>query len=97
MGKEPEGRTSLREALACWIKPVSEELYMLWKCTLAATVINRNIMDAVGVEDRERAGARFRIAAMHAHMVELNPETQRFQRSLCKMVADPFLRIFNQN
>jgi hypothetical protein len=76
VGKKPEGRTSLWDVLACWIKTASEELDMLRKSALATTVINCNLMDTIGVKDTEVDRAWFTVTAIHADVVQLNPEPQ---------------------
>jgi hypothetical protein len=76
VGKKPEGRTSLWDVLACWIKTVSEELDMLRKSMLATTVINCNLMDTIGVKDTEVDRAWFTVTAIHADVVHLNLEPQ---------------------
>jgi hypothetical protein len=76
VGKKPEGCTSLWDVLACWIKTALEELDMLRKSVLTTTVINCNLMDTIGVKDAEVDRAWFMVTAIHADMVQLNPEPQ---------------------
>jgi hypothetical protein len=47
---------------------------------IAATILERNFVHAIGVDEDQRALARYRILAVHAGVVELDFEAKRLQR-----------------
>ena len=44
---------------------------------IAAAILERNFVDAIGVDDNQRVLARYGILAVHAGVVELDFETKR--------------------
>jgi hypothetical protein len=53
---------------------------MLGNRVTATAILQRNLMDAIGVDDNQRGFARYGILAIHAGMVELNFEAKGLQR-----------------
>jgi hypothetical protein len=47
---------------------------------IAAAILKRNFVDAIGVDDNQRAFARYGILAVHVGVIELDFESKRLQR-----------------
>jgi hypothetical protein len=53
---------------------------MLGGRAIAAAILERNFVHAIGVDDNQRALARYGILAVHVGVVELDFEAKRLQR-----------------
>jgi hypothetical protein len=61
------------------IKPPPEKLVMVRYGPCTAAVLDGNIVDSVGMQDKHARVAGDRALAEHAAMVELNLQAQRFE------------------
>jgi hypothetical protein len=53
-------------------------------CLIAAAILERNFVHAIGVDDNQQALTRSGIRAVHGGVVELDFEAERLQRYILK-------------
>lgn len=79
------------DALARRKPASSEKLYMLRQLPFAPTVIERNMMDAIAMQNLEFLMTRYRKLASHAHVVQLDMQTNILQARLFEALPVPML------
>jgi len=70
---------------------LAKELKVLWDLARTPTILDRNFVDAVCVQDQHVGVARNGVMAEHTTMVELQLQPKFLQRNPHKNTVTPFL------
>lgn len=89
--KQREGDASAREHLGCGVETTAEQLNVIGKGSMTPTVADRDLVNAVGVEDPKIAATFDRHGTTHTGMVEVDTEAQSFEGRAGEHLPSPLL------